>query len=107
MTTLDELEKLLDKHEANMARVRACREGNWRLPPEDEMEIRYVNDVLGDAAVNALPGLIESARRAERLETIVRAMIENEPDDLVADGGHTVLDLWRHDARAALAKGAP
>jgi hypothetical protein len=29
-------------------------------------------------------------------------MIENEPDELVADGGHTVLDLWRHDARAAL-----
>ena len=100
--TLDELRALLDKHEANMARVRACREGNWRLPPEDEMEIRYVNDVLGDAAVNALPGLIESARRVERLEKLVRDMIENEPDQLVADGGHTVFDEWCYYARAAL-----
>jgi hypothetical protein len=92
--TLDELRALLDKHEANMARVRACREGNWRLPPEDEMEIRYVNDVLGDAAVNALPGLIESARRAERLE----AALQNIANPM-NDGDEFVL---RAEARAAL-----
>jgi hypothetical protein len=35
-------------------------------------------------------------------ERLVRAMIENEPDDIVADGGHTVLDEWRYNARSLL-----
>lgn len=52
-----------------------------------------------DAAVNALPELLE---RVRRYESLIRALIENEPDDIVADGGHTVLDEWRYNARSAL-----
>ena len=46
--------------------------------------------------------LDEAQAKVKRYENLIRAMIENEPDDAVSDGGHTVLDLWRHDARAAL-----
>ena len=60
------------------------------------------NAALIVAAINALPELVAMGRRVERLESLVRTMIENEPGELVADGGHTVLDLWRHEARAAL-----
>lgn len=83
--------------------------------PADGVQFE-ANAALIVAAVNALPELL--AVKAERdraqraceqmgariasLENLIRAMIENEPDDIVADGGHTVLDLWRHDARAAL-----
>lgn len=40
---------------------------------------------------------------ADRLARLVETMIDNEPDDIIADGGHIMLDLWRHDARKALA----
>ena len=90
-----------------------------QLRPQLHGEVRVMpylmpNDPL--AAVNALPELL--AVKAERdraqraceqmgariasLENLIRAMIENEPDDIVADGGHTVLDEWRYNARAAL-----
>ena len=36
------------------------------------------------------------------LEGLVRTLIENEPDEPIADGGHVVLDLWRQQARLAL-----
>lgn len=90
-----------------------------QLRPQLHGEVRVMpylmpNDPL--AAVNAMPELL--AVKAERdraqraceqmgariasLENLIRAMIENEPDDIVADGGHTVLDEWRYNARAAL-----
>lgn len=95
-----------------------------QLRPQLHGEVRVMpylmpNDPL--AAVNALPELL--AVKAERdraqraceqmgariasLENLIRAMIENEPDDIVADGGHTVLDEWRYNARAALKETKP
>jgi hypothetical protein len=65
----------------------------WRIGEDDAAE---------DASNRIMEALPELLAKLERLEALVRDMIENEPDDLVADGGHTVLDLWRHDARAAL-----
>lgn len=62
------------------------------------------NALLICAAVNALPELLAKVKRYENL---IRAMIENEPDDIVADGGHTVLDEWRYNARAALKETKP
>lgn len=41
--------------------------------------------------------------RIASLENLIRAMLENEPDDIVADVGYTVLDEWRYNARAMLA----
>jgi len=40
-----------------------------------------------------------------RLSDLVRGLLENDPDDIIADGGVTVLDEWRKQACAALSKG--
>jgi hypothetical protein len=42
--------------------------------------------------------------RAEnaQLRDLVRVLLDNEPDDLIADGGLTVLDGWRDSARKLL-----
>lgn len=73
-----------------------------QLRPQLHGEVRVMpylmpNDPL--AAVNALPELVA---KVKRYESMIRVLLENEPDDAVSDGGHTVLDLWRHEARAAL-----
>ncbi len=39
----------------------------------------------------------------EKLQTLVQALLDNDPDDDAADGV-TVLDVWRKDARAILAE---
>jgi hypothetical protein len=41
-------------------------------------------------------------RHIDRLAGLVRAMLESDPNELAADGGITVLDVWRKDARATL-----
>lgn len=38
------------------------------------------------------------------LEDLVTTLLENDPNDLISDGGHTVLDLWRHQARETLGR---
>lgn len=47
---------------------------------------------------------IVAAKDAEiaRLRWLVQCLLDNEPDDMAADG-ITVLDAWRKDARAGLA----
>jgi hypothetical protein len=129
MTTLDELERLLKAGTPGpwkIERNKRCIQGpdtgegdalvitsvmggskQWSASPYSQycvpgMKDGDANAALIVAAINALPGLIESARRVERLEKLVRDMIENEPDELVADGGHTVLDEWRYYARTLL-----
>lgn len=37
-----------------------------------------------------------------RLRELVRCLVENDPNEAISDAGHSVLDLWRHDARKAL-----
>jgi hypothetical protein len=49
-----------------------------------------------------LRALDAATEKNARLAGLIRVLLENEPHDAVSDGGHTVLDLWRHDARAAL-----
>ena len=41
------------------------------------------------------------------LENLIDVLLENGPNDLVSDGGDTVLMLWRHEARRALGLVAP
>lgn len=88
----------------------------WVLRPDDigrthrDRATLLRRDAQREAELAAVKAERDRAQRAceqmgERitsLETLIRAMIENEPDDAVSDGGHTVLDLWRHEARAAL-----
>ncbi len=38
----------------------------------------------------------------EKLTELVKLLVDNDPAESVSDGGHTVLDLWRHNAREAL-----
>lgn len=38
----------------------------------------------------------------DQLVNTIKVLIDNEPDDPVSDGGHTVIDLWRHNARELL-----
>ena len=102
---LEELERLLSEGTKPPLEVKVNRAGNPTIGPvgsEGMIAPWIVSDedaALIVAAINALPELVA---RVRALESLVRAMIENEPDDLVSDGGHTVLDLWRHEARAAL-----
>lgn len=43
----------------------------------------------------------KAAAEIERLRRLVNIMLENDPDDMAADGV-TVLMVWRDEARAAL-----
>lgn len=43
-----------------------------------------------------------AADEIKRLRDLVQTLIENDPDEPISDGGHVVLDLWRHEARQAL-----
>jgi hypothetical protein len=56
------------------------------------------------AVGKAATALRAYAEREKRLTSLVHAMLDNEPDDLAADGGITVLMVWRHEARAILSK---
>lgn len=38
----------------------------------------------------------------KRLEDLVQCLIDNDPEDLAADGGIRVIDVWRKDAERAL-----
>lgn len=40
--------------------------------------------------------------QVEVLAALVQTLIDNDPSEPISDAGHTVLDLWRHDARNAL-----
>src|SRR5690554_4962559 len=43
--------------------------------------------------------------RADVMElvSLIDCLIQNNPDDIISDAGHTVLQLWIHDAQKALA----
>ena len=43
-------------------------------------------------------------KRVAKLERLVQCLIDEDPDDMAADGV-TVLDVWRKEARAALERG--
>ena len=48
------------------------------------------------------PRLEAATDQISRLTKLVQVLIDNDPDEPIADSGETVLDLWRHNARAAL-----
>jgi hypothetical protein len=41
----------------------------------------------------------------KRLEDLIQCLIDNDPEDLAADGGIRVIDVWRKDAERALRTG--
>lgn len=48
--------------------------------------------------------LYEAEQRIKKLEYLVQCLIDEDPDDMAADGV-TVLDVWRKEARAAMTAG--
>lgn len=46
--------------------------------------------------------LVELRTENKRLRRLVQDLIDNDPDESISDSGHSVLDLWRHEARKAL-----
>jgi hypothetical protein len=46
--------------------------------------------------------LQDAEEERDKLRGLVQCLLDNEPDDVVADGGITVLMVWRQDARRAL-----
>jgi hypothetical protein len=57
---------------------------------------------MGDESRPAIMSRVrELEARVKELETLVRVLIDNDPDDSAADGV-TVLMVWRKEAEAAL-----
>jgi hypothetical protein len=40
--------------------------------------------------------------RTDQLHDLVKTLVENDPDEPIADNGATVLDLWRDQAKRIL-----
>ena len=58
----------------------------------------YIDDVL-----TRLQDQVEAqADEIRLLRALVRTMVDEDPNDMAADGGVTVLDVWRKEARRAL-----
>lgn len=49
--------------------------------------------------------LAAERERCAKLERLIQILLDEDPNDLAADGGVTVLDVWRKDARRAIRKG--
>lgn len=43
-------------------------------------------------------------QQADRLADNIQSLLDNDPNDIICDGGHTVYDLWSHEADKALAE---
>lgn len=72
---------------------------------QTEAAVRLANRETGalvDVAARHAAERNAALAEVERLRGLVRCLLDNEPDDMAADGV-TVLDVWRKDARAALA----
>jgi len=57
---------------------------------------------LDEGALKIVDDWVTIKEERDALRELVVCLLENEPDDHISDGGHTVLDLWRHDARKLL-----
>ncbi len=82
MTTLEELEKL------------------WKVWLTSENEDDAF--AFADACGNALPGLLESARRVERLEAALRLFLEDERFHVSVGGNPIAIEQMIGQARALL-----
>lgn len=84
-----------------VSRIQPCAEAGPNSPssPPILRELKRIEDSYTTTAV------MFAARNAadwiRRLVGLVEALVDNEPDDMAADGV-TVLQVWRHDARGTL-----
>ena len=71
--------------------------------PATELVARHVAN-LESRASRAEAERDEARARVEKLSALVRCLVDEDPAEQIDDRGSTVLDMWRHDARAALAE---
>ncbi len=49
---------------------------------------------------------MSDTEKLQRARDLIRCLVENDPAELAADGGITVLDVWRKDAERFLVESA-
>jgi hypothetical protein len=62
--------------------------------------IRDVDDPMRNAQIIAEAPLLRA--RIDRLEKLVQRLLDEDPNEQIAESGVTVLCAWRNDARRAL-----
>jgi len=73
-------------------------------------QARWVREAVADPASHQAIALDDidtdeldaAADEIERLRKLVQDLLNNDPNEYISDAGHTVLDLWRQEARKAL-----
>lgn len=85
-----------------LTRERDQLQNAMALHAGDCMSLSNEADLMHDHWQDAESRCATAERKVERLRDLVQTLIDNAPDDPISDAGHTVLDLWRHEARAAL-----
>lgn len=66
-------------------------------------KMKYMGDCkCGDCQLVPLAVLNEQILQFDRLQDLVKTLIENDPTEPVADNGATVLDVWRERAKRVL-----
>jgi hypothetical protein len=79
---------------------RALEEGMSDILEEMRKAAELRGDTYSSMEIWGLLG--RGVAEIERLRDLVRCLIENDPDEPIADNGMTVLDQWRKDARRTL-----
>lgn len=72
---------------------------------EDEIEqLKADKDVQRSQERNASyeAGITKLETEIKQLRSLVQCLLDEDPNDLAADGGVTVLDVWRKQARTIL-----
>jgi hypothetical protein len=67
-----------------------------------EPDLDTVNRTLSVTVQKLQADLAAADRLNRELRALVLALLESDPNALAADGGVTVLDVWRAKARAAI-----
>lgn len=66
-------------------------------------KIKYMGDCkCGKCHLIPIDVINEKILEFDRLRDLVKTLIENDPNEPIADNGATVLDLWRHRAKLLL-----
>jgi hypothetical protein len=64
----------------------------------------YTNAVCIEPLYGTQPQAAPPTVYVKTLEDLIQCLIDNDPDELAADGGIRVIDVWRKDAQRALSR---
>jgi predicted RNase H-like nuclease (RuvC/YqgF family) len=92
-----------DENKELMAEIERLKAQVERLQDNVKVEANLRRE-FRDEVEELRAKLAEAQGAEERLRGLICTLLENDPNELAADGGITVLDVWRKEARAAIAK---